>query len=439
MIKMNQTTYTIDNAPVNGFHKRVVAFTMGGSFIDGYILGIIEVALLYIIPAMDMSASWQGLIGSSPLIGVFIGSLLFGKLSDTYGRQNIYKYNFVVLVVASVLQFFVNTAMPLFILRLILGIVIGAEYAIGPAIITEFVPSRLRGMTLATLNVAWTVGYVGSVVIGYAMEGMGDDCWRWMLASSAVFGVIILIIRIGMPESPRWLVLHGRTEEAIAVVKKFIGENVTIDNLLEKQEEQQHDLGYKHLFINGMWKKTMFCAIIWLAGVIPLFGLFTFLPSVLNTLGIEDESTGVMLVNLAQLLGAIVAVFIIDRFSRKKLCMWCFVISGLPLFVLGLWSSASGVLVVLMFGIYIFFGVIAGSLSGFVYPSEVFPTEIRSSGIGFCSAVSRIGSASGTFLVPVLKESAGIGAVLVGMGVFQLIAVVVTIIWGPETRNVAVE
>lgn len=439
MIKMNQTTYTIDNAPVNGFHKRVVAFTMGGSFIDGYILGIIEVALLYIIPAMDMSASWQGLIGSSPLIGVFIGSLLFGKLSDTYGRQNIYKYNFVVLVVASVLQFFVNTAMPLFILRLILGIVIGAEYAIGPAIITEFVPSRLRGMTLATLNVAWTVGYVGSVVIGYAMEGMGDDCWRWMLASSAVFGVIILIIRIGMPESPRWLVLHGRTEEAIAVVKKFIGENVTIDNLLEKQEEQQHDLGYKHLFIDGMWKKTMFCAIIWLAGVIPLFGLFTFLPSVLNTLGIEDESTGVMLVNLAQLLGAVVAVFIIDRFSRKKLCMWCFVISGLPLFVLGLWSSASGVLVVLMFGIYIFFGVIAGSLSGFVYPSEVFPTEIRSSGIGFCSAVSRIGSASGTFLVPVLTESAGIGAVLVGMGVFQLIAVVVTIIWGPETRNVAVE
>lgn len=439
MIKMNQTTYTIDNAPVNGFHKRVVAFTMGGSFIDGYILGIIEVALLYIIPAMDMSASWQGLIGSSPLIGVFIGSLLFGKLSDTYGRQNIYKYNFVVLVVASVLQFFVNTAMPLFILRLILGIVIGAEYAIGPAIITEFVPSRLRGMTLATLNVAWTVGYVGSVVIGYAMEGMGDDCWRWMLASSAVFGVIILIIRIGMPESPRWLVLHGRTEEAVAVVKKFIGENVTIDNLLEKQEEQQHDLGYKHLFIGGMWKKTMFCAIIWLAGVIPLFGLFTFLPSVLNTLGIEDESTGVMLVNLAQLLGAVVAVFIIDHFSRKKLCMWCFVISGLPLFVLGLWSSASGVLVVLMFGIYIFFGVIAGSLSGFVYPSEVFPTEIRSSGIGFCSAVSRIGSASGTFLVPVLTESAGIGAVLVGMGVFQLIAVVVTIIWGPETRNVAVE
>lgn len=436
---MDQKTYTIDNAPVNSFHKRVAAFTMGGSFIDGYILGIIEVALLYIIPAMDMSASWQGLIGSSPLIGVFIGSLFFGKLSDTYGRQNIYKYNFIVLVIASVLQFFVNTAMPLFILRLILGIVIGAEYAIGPAIITEFVPTRLRGMTLATLNVSWTVGYVLSVGVGYIMEGLGPDCWRWMLSSSAVFGVIILIIRMGMPESPRWLVLHGRVEEARAVVKKFMGENVVIDDLLEKQEEHQEDLGYKHLFTGGMWKKTMFCAIIWLSGVIPLFGLFTFLPSVLNTLGIEDEGTGVMLVNFAQLLGAIVAVFIVDRFSRKKLCAWTLLISGIPLFLLGIWTSAGGIMVVLMFGIYIFFGVIAGSLSGFVYPSEVFPTEIRSSGIGFCSAASRIGSAAGTFLVPVLTESVGIGPVLIGMGVFQLLAVVVTVAWGPETRNVAVD
>ena len=435
---MNEKMYTIDTAPVNHFHKRVVAFTMGGSFIDGYILGIIEVALLYIIPAMDMSASWQGLIGSSPLIGVFIGSLFFGKLSDTYGRQNIYKYNFVVLVIASVLQFFVNTAFPLFVLRLILGIVIGAEYAIGPAIITEFVPTRLRGMTLATLNVAWTVGYVLSVLVGYVMEGIGAECWRWMLASSAVFGIIILIIRMGMPESPRWLVLHDRVEEAKAVVKKFIGSNISIDDLLEKQEEHQEDLGYKHLFVNGMWKKTMFCAIIWLSGVIPLFGLFTFLPSVLNTLGIENEATGVMLVNLAQLLGAIVAVFIVDHFSRKKLCAWTMLISGVPLFALGIWSSASGIMVVLMFGIYIFFGVIAGSLSGFVYPSEVFPTEIRSSGIGFCSAISRIGSAAGTFLVPVLTETVGLGPVLIGMGVFQLIAVVVTVVWGPETRNVAV-
>lgn len=436
---MQQKTYTIDTAPINGFHKRVVAFTMGGSFIDGYILGIIEFALLLIVPAMNMSAWWQGMIGSSPLIGVFIGSLIFGKLSDSYGRQNIYKYNFIVLVIASILQFFVNTAFPLFLLRLILGIVIGAEYAIGPAILTEFVPTRLRGTILATLNVAWTVGYVLSALIGYLMESMGPESWRWMLASSALFGVIILIIRLGMPESPRWLVLHGRIDEATAVVEKYIGKDVGIHDLLEKQEEHVKDLGYKHLFTQGMWKKTMFVAITWLSGVIPLFGIFTFLPSVLNTLGIENEGAGVMIVNIFQLLGAIVAVFIVDRFARKKLCGWSLLISGIPLFALGIWTSASGFMIVIMFGLFIFFGVIAGSLTGFVYPSEVFPTEIRSSGIGFCSAISRIGSAAGTFLVPVLTESVGIGPVLIGMGAFQILAVVVTIAWGPETRNVAVD
>ena len=388
---------------------------------------------------MDMTAYWQGMIGSSPLIGVFIGSLFFGQLSDALGRQKIYKYNFLVIVIASVLQFFVNTAAPLFILRLILGIAIGAEYAIGPAIITEFVPLRLRGATLATLNVAWTVGYVLSALIGYLMDGLGADSWRWMLSSSAIFAVIVMIIRMGLPESPRWLILHGRESEAADVVHRFIGQNVTIDDLLKKKEEHVEDLGYKHLFINGMWKKTMFCAIIWLSGVIPLFGIFTFLPSVLNTLGIENEGLGSMLVNLSMLIGSIVAVFIVDRFSRKKLCAWTLLISGIPLFLLGIWTGADGATVVLLFGIFIFFAVIAGSLSGFVYPSEVFPTEIRSSGVGLCSAISRIGSAAGTFLVPVLSASVGIGPVLIGMGVFQLIAVAVTICWGPETRNAAVD
>lgn len=436
---MEGKIYTIDNAPVNRFHRKIAAYTLGGSFLDGYILGIIEFALLMIIPYMDMSAGWQGLIGSSPLIGVFIGSLIFGVLSDKIGRQKIYTLNFVVVVVASVLQFFVNSAAPLFILRLILGIAIGAEYAIGPALIAEFTPSKLRGKILATLNVSWTVGYVFAALVGYFMAGWGENSWRWMLASSAVFGVIVLVIRIGMPESPRWLILNGQVEKAREVVSRYIGKNVIIDDMLERVESDEVELGYKHLFIDGMWKRTAFVSIIWFAGVIPLFGLFTFLPTVLATTGVKDEGVGSMLVNLFMLLGAVISIFIVDKFSRKGLCFWTLLISGLPLFALGIWTDMSDILIVLMFGTQIFFGVIAGTLTGFVYPSEVFPTEIRSSGIGFCSAVSRIGSALGTFLVPVLTEYFGIGVVLIGMGVLQVVAAVVTIFWGVETRQVKIK
>lgn len=436
---MEEKIYTIDDAPVNGFHRKIAAYTLGGSFLDGYILGIIEFALLTIVPYMDMSSGWQGLIGSSPLLGVFIGSLFFGALSDKIGRQKIYTLNFVVVVIASILQFFVNSAPPLFVLRLILGISIGAEYAIGPALITEFTPSKLRGKILATLNVSWTVGYVFAALVGYLMSGLGDSSWRWMLASSAVLGFIVLIIRIGMPESPRWLILNGQVEKAREVVAKHIGKNVTIDNMLQRVESDEVELGYKHLFIDGMWKKTAFVSIIWFAGVIPLFGIFTFLPTVLSATGVQDEGMGSMLVNLFMLLGAIIAVFIIDKFSRKGLCFWTLIISGLPLFLLGIWTGMNDMLIVLMFGMQIFFGVIAGSISGFVYPSEVFPTEVRSSGIGFCSAMSRIGSAVGTFLVPVLTESFGIAVVLIGMGALQVLAAMVTIFWGVETRQAKID
>lgn len=436
---MDSKMYTIDNAPIRGMQKKMIAYTIGGSFIDGYILGIIEFALVLIIPYMHMSAFWQGLIGSSPLIGVFIGSLFLGILSDKIGRQKIYTLNFVVVVIGSVLQFFVNVPATLFTLRLILGIAIGAEYAIGPALIAEFEPARVRGAVLANLNVSWTVGYVLAAFIGAMMQGLGAESWRWMLASSAVFGAVVLIIRIGMPESPRWLIRHGRVDQAREVVKKHFGDNVTIDNMLDEKEVESEDLGYKHLFIGGMWKKTMFCAIAWLSGVIPLFGIFTFLPAVLDAVGVKNENTGSMLVNMAMLIGSIVAVFIVDRISRRGLCIWALLISGIPLFILGIWTGINGPLIVILFGVFIFFGTIAGSLTGFVYPSEIFPTEVRSSGIGFCSAISRIGSAVGTFLVPVMSQSVGIGPVLIGMGAFQILAVVLAIAWAPETRQIDIK
>ena len=436
---MEGQMYTIDNAPVKTIQRKMIAYTIGGSFIDGYNLGIIEFALVLIASYMKMNSYWQGLIGSSPMIGIFVGSLFLGALSDKIGRQKIYTVNFIVVVIASILQFFVNTPGPLFVLRLLLGIAIGAEYAIGPALITEFEPARLRGGILANLNVSFSVGYVAAAFVGYLLQGMGAESWRWMLGSSAIFGAIVLIVRIGMPESPRWLVLNGQIDKAREVVKKYYGDNVTIDNIVEQKETSEVDMGYKHLFINGMWKKTVFCAVIWVVGALPMFGIITFLPTVLKTIGVIDENAGSMILTLFLLVGSIVAIFIIDRFPRKGLCIWTFAISGMPLFVLGLCSNMNSIMIVILFAVFLAFNVINGSLSGFVYPSEVFPTEVRSSGIGLCSAMSRIGAALGTFLLPVLMNAIGIGPVLIILGVTQVIGIIVTIAWGPETRRISIK
>lgn len=437
-----EKTYTIDNMPFRKIHAKIMAYTIGGSFLDGYILGIIEFAMLMLVPYMNMSASWQGFIGSSPLIGIFIGSLFFGKLSDSIGRQKIYTTNFIVIVIVSILQFFVNTPPPLFILRLILGVCIGAEYAVGPALITEFLPANRRGSALASLSVFWSVGYSVSAYVGYLLQDIGNESWRWILCSSAFFGLITLIMRIGMPESPRWLVLNGKVKEAEQVVAKYLGEDVRIDDMIHEAEtvnEEESNSSYKHLFINGMWKKTLFCSIIEIASVFPLFGILTFTPMVLANIGVQNEDTGTMMLNVFMLIGTILAIFIVDRIPRKIYCAVTFLLAGVPLIILGIWSGISGALIVGLFCTCIFFNTIGGALVMYIYPSEVFPTAVRSSGIGFVTAASRIGSALGTFAVPMFMAASSLETVLIAMGIIQLIAVVATILWAPETRQAAVK
>jgi putative MFS transporter len=213
---------TIDDAPLNSFHLRVVAYTTGGYFVDGYILGMIGIALALLAPQLGLGAVWTGLIGASALAGIFIGGLIFGWVTDRVGRQTMYVADLILFVVASVLQFFVEGPLALFVLRLIMGIAIGADYAIGSALLSEFLPRKQRGRLLACLNAIWTVGFVAAYVAGYFMQNMGPEAWRWMLASSAVPAALILALRLGTPESPRWLLSKGRIDEARQVVKEYI-------------------------------------------------------------------------------------------------------------------------------------------------------------------------------------------------------------------------
>ncbi|WP_340138155.1 MFS transporter, partial [Priestia megaterium] len=145
----------------------MTALTFGSNFTDGYALGIIGIALALIGPEMKLNSMWEGLIGSSALIGLFLGSLVLGGLSDRVGRQKIYLFNFLVVAIASVLQLFVNGPVELFILRLIIGFALGGDYAVGSTLLAEFAPRKYRGILLASLNVLWTVGYVAATIVGH--------------------------------------------------------------------------------------------------------------------------------------------------------------------------------------------------------------------------------------------------------------------------------
>lgn len=430
---LNEGAVTIDNAPLNGFHRKLILGTLFGYAGTGYILGIIQFAMVSLVPYMGIGPTWQGLIGATPLIGIFFGSIVFGRLSDRVGRKAILMWSAVLITVFSALQFFVESVGALFALRLLLGFLIGAEYTITPAMATEILPSRVRGRVLTMLNVVWTAGYVLATFVGFALVS-ADQGWRFMLASSAVFGLVMIASRVRMIESPRWLAMNGRLDEATDLVHRYIGENVSVDNLVQRSEEKVNR-SYRALFENGMWKKTTFICVAFVAGVLPLYGIMTFLPTIMDTLGIQNESVASLGVNLCLLLGAIVTVFVLRLSSRKKLTVAALVISGIPLVILGLFADLPGGWIVALFGAQIFFACISGGIVAFVFPSETFPTEIRTTGNGFCTAVSRIGAAIGTFVVPTLIASVGVGPVVLVIGIIQFVAAAFTVAWAPETTD----
>lgn len=438
----NLTTVSLDDAPVRGFHIRVAAFTTGGQFCDGYILGMTGIALSVASPQLGLGSTWQGLIAAAALGGILIGALVFGPISDRIGRRLLFTLSLVAFIIGSAAQFFVGSAWELFALRLAMGISIGADYAIGEPLLAEFSPRKIRGTLLSALNAVWTVGFVVAYVVGYVLrDTLGDNSWRWMLSSAAIPALIVVLLRIGTPESPRWLIENGRAEEAREIISRHIGPNIDISTLVANAEsEAQHNtISTWRLVFSKKWRtRTIVAGVFYACQTVPYFALFSFAPQVLSALGLKDEYSSGLILNAFLLCGAVVGVVIMDFIPRRAFLLWSFGISAVTLAPLGIFMDARLFVVVGLFAVFAFVLAAATNLDT-LYPNELFPTSIRSTGVGVAVAASRVGAAIGTFLLPLGIVSIGIGPVLLVGSAILVIGLVVCAIWAPETRGISLE
>jgi len=198
-----------DESPLRPFHVRMAVASTGGVFSDGFGLGIIGISLSFAARPLDLGPVWQGLLGGAALFGLFAGALLTGPCADRYGRRWIFAYNMLLLGALSILQGFVGSAAELLALRLAIGFLLGTDYVVSKALLTEFTPRRLRGRFLGSLSIAWAGGYACAYLVGFALGGGGAGAWRWMLVTSAAPCLLVLPLRLGVPESPSWLAMAG--------------------------------------------------------------------------------------------------------------------------------------------------------------------------------------------------------------------------------------
>lgn len=431
-------TVAYDDVPLNRFHLRITALTFCANFSDGYELGIIGIALPLISSQLGFGAVWTGLLGASALIGIFVGAITVGWAADRIGRQRLYLYDFLLIAVASALEFFVNDPAQLFVLRLVIGFGIGADFALGPTLVAEFVPRRYRGSLLASLTVLWTVGYVTAFFAGHAMTAAGGDSWRWLLATSAIPAIAVVLLRIGMPESPRWLLNKGRTEQARDVVRRFAGPSVDFE-AFARDHVPERKASYRELFGRKRWRNTAFGIIFYNSQTIPYFAIYTFLPLVLVKMGIGSENTTTDgLLNGFLLLGSFGGLWLVAKLPRRRLTIWSFAVCAVAMAPMAIWPQAPILVLFPLFLIFTFTMSAAVNLDQ-VYPPELFPTDIRSSGVGLLNGMSRVGSAIGTFLLPLSLNTVGFSTTMLALTVVLAIGLVVSIRWAPETKSIALD
>ena len=252
-----------------------------------------------------------------------------------------------------------------------------------------------------------------------------------LLASSAIPAGITFLLRLGLPESPMWLKARGREAEAEAIVRRHFGPGHTIPALTLEQSHPSP----AELFRHKNWRAHLYAGLFWFCQIGPFFAIFTFAMPVFRSLGIDSGVTVDILLNGLQIVGAVFGLWLLHWLTRRHFVIWTFAIMFAVLLLLGLLPDAPTWLIVTLFAGYMFIAPAANNMQ-FVYPSEIFETRIRSTGVGFAAAFSRISAAAATYLLPVTMQAYGVSATLLIMAAFPLLGLVVSgvVLFGLEQR-----
>jgi putative MFS transporter len=424
----------IDDVAMNPFLRKVVFFSSGGSFLDGYVLSIIGVALVQLMKDLDLTSTEAALIGAAALAGIFLGSLVGGRLTDVLGRRMMFILDVAAIGLTSVAACLVGAAWQLIALRFLIGFFIGADYPIATSLIAEFTPRKHRAIGMGLVSGAWYLGATAAAFVGFGLVFV-DGGWRWMLGSAMIPCVVLLIGRHDIPESPRWLARRGRETEARAVMFKVFGELVTLE------DQPIAKPGFAAVFRAGYLGRIVYLGLLILCQVVPMYAMYTFGPRIMAAFSLGEGHLSVLgeaLVSTFFLVGTVPAMFWLNSLGRRPLLIGSLALMAAGLLIPGVAPAAPTFVIVGAFAIYAFFSGGPGILQ-WLYPNEMFPTEVRATAVGVAIAISRIGVVASTYGLPLFLDAYGIGATMLTGAGLLVVALTLSVFMAPETNGLTLD
>ena len=454
------TLATLDDAKVSRLHWKIMFVSGMGFFTDAYDLFIIGIVVALLKTEWHLSTPQQSLINSVTLAASAVGAIVFGRVADILGRKRIYGYEVLVLAIGALASAFSPNFTFLLVCRIILGIGIGGDYPVSATIMSEYAGKSSRGAMVGLVFAMQGVGLVVGPLVasGLLASGLSNDTiWRILLALGAIPGMAVFWLRRHIQETPRFALADGSHDEASAAIAAATGASVPAQRGSARPSapppvppvtKQNALSGFLVLLRNRR-------LLIWLIGTAGTWMLLDFAyygnsissPEILKLLDPHASLLRNTLLQLAvfgvfALPGYVVAIWLIDRTGRKSIQMIGFAMMGIAFLLIGLIPGATtnALPFVLLYGLSYFFTEFGPNTTTFVYPAEIFPVEVRTTGHGISAAAGKIGAFVGAYMFPyLLNLSTGIRGAEIVAGCVSFAGLLLTIVTLPEPNGKSLE
>ena len=415
------------------------------TFFDAYTVLVIAFAMPQLVTQWGLTPGWVAMILSAGYVGQFVGAILFGWVAEKIGRLPTLLITIVVFVSMDIACLFAWNGASILVFRFLQGIGTGGEVPVASAYINEFIGARKRGRFFLLYEVIFPVGLLFAGLAGYFLVPVYG--WRALFVVGLVPALLMIPLRMLMPESPRWLASRGRLDKADEVVTMLEQDAIRAGKPLPEPVVRPVDpkataaSDWRELFRGVYLKRTLMIWGLWITVYAVNNGLVTWLPTLYQQVFKLPLQTSLLygwITSAVGVVASLVCAVYIDRVGRKRWYAVAFLLATVPLVILTAVGATTATQVVILAPIaYAILQTIAFSL--YLYSAELYPTRLRAVGTGFGSAWLRAASSAGPLIVGFVVADLGIRYVFAAFAAIALVGGVITILFAVETKGRVLE